>query len=475
MNLDEIIQESDYLSLPEIFYNKERISPLKKAFSLHVNRELMDELQLSDISDEDILSLLNGKSEKIKNSTFAMCYAGHQFGHFVPRLGDGRAINLGSYNNYQFQLKGAGVTLYSRSGDGRAVLRSSIREYIMAEAMHHLGVPTSRSLAIIGSDEDVARERWEKGSIVLRLAPSWVRFGTFEYFYHSNQHAELEKLADYVIHQSYVHLKDKEDAYFLMVEEIVENTAKMIASWQAVGFNHGVMNTDNMSIASITIDYGPFALLDEFKQDNICNHTDAEGRYSFSNQPYVAKWNIQRLMVAISPLINYERMHALLEKYDVIYAKEYLRLMRKKLGLHVEDSEDKILISELLGILHNARVDYHSFFRALCLYKDKTTLHKLCIDTNALDVWLEKYYARLEKEHSSYEEISRYMFKNNPKYVMKNHQLQEAIDLAVEGDYSRVDILMKLAQSPYDEHEEYEHLSQITPKKLSNLKLSCSS
>jgi len=475
MNLDEIIQESDYLSLPDIFYNRETITPLRDAYALHVNRELASELNLSDIEDENFIHLLNGQSEKMNNKTFSMCYAGHQFGHFVPRLGDGRAINLGEYKKYQLQLKGSGQTLYSRNGDGRAVLRSSIREYLMAEAMHHLGVPTSRSLAIIGSQEDVARESWEKGAIVLRIAPSWVRFGTFEYFYHSEKYAELELLTDYVINQSYPHLKGKEDAYFLMLEEIVINTAKMIAHWQSVGFNHGVMNTDNMSIHSITIDYGPFALLDVYDKHNICNHTDTEGRYNFSNQPYVGKWNLQRLMVALSPLINYERMNTLLDGYDSHFANEYLRLMRAKLGLEYKHEKDRELISELMDLLHNARVNYHSFFRALSRFQERDSLHKLCIDTRALDAWLDIYLTRLTHEECSLEEVSQKMLKVNPKYVLSNHQLQEAIDFASAGDYSRVDILMKLAQDPFSEHDEYSQLCQITPQNLSNLKLSCSS
>ena len=475
MNLNEKIKASSYLDLPNIFYNYETITPLKDPFLLHVNRDLAKEVNLDTLHDKTICKVLNGESVAKNSKPFSMCYAGHQFGHFVPRLGDGRAINIGECSGYKLQLKGSGQTLYPRQGDGRAVLRSSIREYLMAEAMHHLGVPTSRSLAIIGSNENVARERWEKGSIVLRMAPSWVRFGTFEYFYHSNRYSDLEHLTDYVIKESYPHLKDKENSYFLMIEELVEKTAKLMAQWQAIGFNHGVMNTDNMSIAGITIDYGPFALLDEFNHDNICNHTDVEGRYRFSNQPYIAKWNLQRLMVALSPLVNFEKMNTFLDNYDDLYITEYLRLMRQMLGFLKTLEEDKDLNSELFEIMQNSRVDYHAFFRALCRFDNREKLHELCLDTNALNAWLDKYLKRLEKEKKSPQTLQEEMLHVNPKYVLKNHLLQEAIEYAQKGDFTMVEDLMKLIKDPFSEHKTFEEYASVTPKYLSNLKLSCSS
>ncbi len=477
MHLQDLKVSMPYLELEEEFHDKTDISPLKNPFLISYSPDAAEILGV-EIDDEGFLTkLTNGEVHLEGSRPFAMCYAGHQFGHFVPRLGDGRAINLGkSDSGWNLQLKGAGQTLYSRQGDGRAVLRSSIREYLMSEAMCGLHIATSRALALIGSDHDVPREHWEKGAIVLRMSTSWVRFGTFEYFYAKKQYDKLEVLADYVIGESYTHLKGKKDAYFLMFEELVDRTALLLAKWQGVGFNHGVMNTDNMSMAGLTIDYGPFAFLDDYDFNYTCNHTDTQGRYAFAQQPAVAQWNLSMLMHALSPLINVERMQKALEKYAELYQEYYMTFMRKKLGLLTEDEDDEATLRWLFGIMQQEQIDYTYFFRTISRYDgDKTALLALCELQDPLSEWLERYDQRLEKEERSIAERHKQMLATNPKYVLKNYMLQYAIDKANRGDFSGVNDMLTLARAPFDEHPEMESFAGISPKSVKNLKLSCSS
>ena len=484
MKLNEIKLTNPYLTLPQECYTRIEPSPLNKSFLIHANATVAKMLNINkdELSTENFVKLLNGEFKAEGSDTFAMCYAGHQFGHFVPRLGDGRAINIGTISTpidgmQHLQLKGAGQTKYSRSGDGRAVLRSSIREYLMSEAMHGLGIETTRALGIIGSEHGVYRQDWEKGSIVLRVSPSWVRFGTFEYFAHKKRYTELETLADYAIAESYPHLKDEPNKYLLFFTEVVGKTARLMAEWQAVGFNHGVMNTDNMSIAGLTIDYGPYAFLDEYDFEYICNHTDQGGRYSFGNQPNVGHWNLQALMVTLSPLVNSEKLEKVLEHYPRFYTERYLYLMGKKLGLaNVTQEKDLDLFKHLLGMLQGLNVDYTLFFRTLSHYDgDRIALLKLGLFHKPMNDWLDSYDERLAVETSNVKERQESMLKTNPKYVLKNYILQEAIDAAEEGDFNLVDDLFVIAQDPYAEHEGFERWAGVTPDEFKNKKLSCSS
>lgn len=478
MKLQELNVEMPYLELEGEFHDKTDITPLKDPFLISYSPDAAEILGVEIEGEEELLvSIMNGHDKLRGSRPFSMCYAGHQFGYFVPRLGDGRAINLGrTKNGWNLQLKGSGPTLYSRQGDGRAVLRSSIREYLMSEAMCGLHIATSRALAIIGSDHDVARERWEKGAIVLRMSTSWIRFGTFEYFYAKKKFDKLEALADYVIDESYPHLKGKDDAYFLMFEELIDRTALLLAKWQGVGFNHGVMNTDNMSIAGLTIDYGPYAFLDDYDFGYICNHTDTQGRYAFGQQPNVAQWNLSMLMRALSPLVNIERMQEALEKFGEIYSGYYMGFMRKKLGFATEDDDDISVLRWLFGIMQQESIDYNYFFRVLSRYDgDKTALLALCELEEPLSEWLDHYDKRLEKESSVADERRKQMLATNPKYVLKNYILQYAIDKAERGDFSGVEELLTLARAPFDEHERFESFAKPSPGSVKNLKLSCSS
>lgn len=478
MFLSDLKPTTEYLSLDPLFYHKIDPTPLHQPYLVSFNKDAADLIGLDheEARNPDFVEFLNGATLLKDSIPYAMCYAGHQFGYYVPRLGDGRAINLGSVNGWQLQLKGAGKTRYSRGGDGRAVLRSSIREYLMSEAIHALGIPTTRALAMIGSGEKVLRSFYEKGAIVLRMSPSWIRIGSFEYFYHTRKHDHLQALAEYTIKESFPHLVGDKERYLKMFEEVVVRTAKLIAQWQAVGFNHGVMNTDNLSIAGLTIDYGPFAFLDDYDIGYICNHTDIEGRYSFGNQPYIGEWNLSQLLQSLTPLVDSDTLGPKLLKYRKVYEKTFIHLMREKLGLFTEVEGDINLIQSLFDTLQQQAVDYTLFFRTLSRYhKDRTDMLNLVQMKKPLETWLDLYDNRLTLEHITAIARHQKMKKINPKYVLKNHMLQDAIDLAENGDFSGVNNLLMIAQSPYDEHPEFDYLAEATPNEYKNLQLSCSS
>jgi uncharacterized protein YdiU (UPF0061 family) len=303
-----------------------------------------------------------------------------------------------------------------------------------------------------------------------------VRFGTFEYFTHEKRFKALEALAEYAIAESYPHLKGRTDRYLHFFSEVVERTARLMAEWMAVGFNHGVMNTDNMSIHGLTIDYGPYAFLDDYDSSNICNHTDHNGRYSFSNQPKAGEWNLRALMAALSPLVKMERMEKSLVRFGRLYTEHYLSLMGKKLGLDEMRQHDGELITHLLRVLQDLSVDYTVFFRRLSRYAGKRdALLELGLYHKPMHGWLDAYDARLKENTLTDEERHTRMLKCNPKYVLKNYMLQEAIEKAQDGDFSVVENLFVIAQEPYGEHPEFERWAGVTPEAFKNRKLSCSS
>ncbi|MBL4730322.1 MAG: YdiU family protein, partial [Sulfurimonas sp.] len=354
------------------------------------------------------------------------------------------------------------------------VLRSSIREYLLSEAMQGLKIPTTLCLGIIGSEHEVRREGIEKASIVCRVSSSWVRFGSFEYFASKGKFEELKALADYVIDESFPHIKDKEDSYTMLFNEVMVITARLMSQWMSVGFNHGVMNTDNMSIAGLTIDYGPFAFLDDFSHHNVCNHTDTDGRYSFTNQPSIAKWNLKSLMMALSPLADLEKMEAILAIYDKVYTRYFHYYLCKKLGLEGTIEGDPELIDDMHDILETLHIDYTLFFRTLSHYQgDREALLATALYHKPLNEWLDRYDLRIKGIKT--ELRKKQMLESNPKYVLKNYMLQEAIDAADKGDFSLVHSLFEIAKNPFDEHTEFERYAQATPQAFKNNKLSCSS
>jgi serine/tyrosine/threonine adenylyltransferase len=455
------------------------------------NHALATDLGCADwLAGDAALPLLSGAVPP-PNGAVATVYSGHQFGQWAGQLGDGRALLLGEWQTplgaMECQLKGSGATPYSRMGDGRAVLRSSIREYLCSEAMHALGVPTTRALALVGSPLRVRRETIETAAVVTRIAPSFLRFGHFEHFAHTagdNQgdtaHTALRRLADTTIARLYPELLHLPDRYAALLGAVALRTAGLMAQWQAVGFCHGVMNTDNMSILGLTIDYGPFGFLDAFDPNHICNHTDHAGRYAYARQPGVAFWNVHALAQALLPLIGeQDAALAALEPYKTAYPQAYTAAMRRKLGLGSEQANDRDVIDGLLKLMAQDRVDYTITFRRLCAWgssdQANAAVRDLFIDRAAFDAWAGLYSSRVQAENSPAADRQNRMLAANPKYVLRNHLAQSAIEQATAGDFSGVQHLAQVLASPFDEHPEHEALAGFPPSWAAQLEVSCSS
>lgn len=483
--LDELEFNNTYSSLPECFYTRIDATPLNSpqfvCFSEQTGKLL--DLDSSSMNLEQLTQICSGNAVWPGSTPVAMVYSGHQFGDYNPQLGDGRGLLLGEVINSQnekwdLHLKGAGQTPYSRFGDGRAVLRSCIREFLGSEALHHLGIPTTRALCVVTSDTPVYREKAEKGSTLLRLAKSHIRFGHFEYFYYTKQHEALKTLADYAIEQSFPECVREPSAYLLFFREVVQRTAKLIARWQAAGFAHGVMNTDNMSIIGDTFDFGPFGFMDDFNWHYICNHSDYQGRYAFSQQPNIGYWNCGRLAQALIPLVdNIDDLQTILDAYPDSYTSTYLLLMKQKLGLVSQETEDDDLTKDLLQALHNSHYDYTHFFRYLCDFKPDQDISKLkpVFQHQDLLQWLSTYSERLKRNPLSHKQRSQTMKQHNPKYILRNYLAQIAIDKAENGDYSEIEELMRVLTSPFKEHPDYEDYARLPPEWGKKLEISCSS
>jgi serine/tyrosine/threonine adenylyltransferase len=436
----------------------------------------------------DSVDILIGNAVPDRSLPLAAVYSGHQFGVWAGQLGDGRAILFGEVDTAQgpmeLQWKGAGLTPYSRMGDGRAVLRSSIREFLCSEAMHALGIPTSRALSVAGSDQGVMRETVETSAVVVRMAPSFVRFGSFEHWFYRNKSDELKILADYVIDRFYPELRAEDNPYVGLLREVTVRTAHMIAHWQAVGFMHGVMNTDNMSILGLTIDYGPFGLMEAFDPGHICNHTDQQGRYSYSNQPQVGHWNCYALGQALLPLIGeVEAAQAALDVYQPAFAAKLDELLHAKLGLTQLEQHadaDRALFDGMFALMQANGVDFTLFFRRLSGLRAADAsgdepLRDLFIDRPAFDAWAIQYRERLQAEASDDAQRQLAMNKINPKYVLRNYLAQVAIEKAQNKDFSEVERLLAVLQRPYDEQPEHDHYAALPPDWASHLEVSCSS
>jgi serine/tyrosine/threonine adenylyltransferase len=490
--LDQLNFENTFARLPDSFHSRLNPTPLPAPYlvSFNANAARLIDLDIEEFSRADFAEHFTGNRLLPGAEPLSMLYAGHQFGHFVPQLGDGRAILLGEIRNragelWDVQLKGAGITPYSRSADGRAVLRSSIREYLCSEAMHGLGIPTSRALCIVGSDEEVYREAIETAAVLTRLAPSHVRFGSFEVFFYRGQHEQIAALADYVIARHFPHLADDpekaKDKYRLFLDEVTQRTAKLMAQWQAVGFSHGVMNTDNMSILGLTFDYGPFGFMESYDPGYICNHSDPRGRYAFDQQPQVGLWNLTCLAQALSPLIPIAAAHAVLDGYAPAYYQHHLKLMGAKLGLSSATQDDIQLIVSLLEMMHASQLDYTNLFRSLGNFNsaaDATNdlLRDQFIDRAAFDAWAEAYRARLQREPGTDSERKARMDAVNPKYILRNYLAQIAIEKAEKHrDFSEIDRLLNLLSKPFDEQPEMESYAASPPEWARQISVSCSS
>jgi uncharacterized protein YdiU (UPF0061 family) len=372
------------------------------------------------------------------------------------------------------------MTPFSRDGDGRAVLRSTIREYLCSEAMQGLGIPTARALCIVGSDDKVYREQIETGATLVRMAPSHVRFGTFEIFHYRQQYEHLKVLADYVIDQHFPHLREVADKYARFFAQVVERTGTLIAQWQAVGWAHGVMNTDNMSILGLTLDYGPYGFMDDYDAGFICNHSDHNGRYAFNQQPYIGLWNLSCLAQALLPLAEKDALKAALDSYTPSFEKAFLREMRAKVGLQEERAGDEELIRDLLGLLQESRADYTIVFRELGTFSsvEGATNEKLrehFLNRDRFDEWVLRYRNRLRSEQSRDDDRLLRMNRVNPKYVLRNYLAQLAIEKAQQKDYSEIDRLLTLLHNPFRDQPEMDGYAAPPPNWGKHVAVSCSS
>ena len=472
-----------FARLGTAFYTRVSPQPLAEPYPISYNRGLAQELGLDPtwLESNTALEALTGNRVFPGSEPLASVYSGHQFGQWAGQLGDGRAILLGEIEtpagDMEIQLKGAGKTPYSRMGDGRAVLRSSIREYLCSEAMHALGIPTTRALCLTGSDAKVLREEIETAAVVTRTAPSFIRFGHFEHFSYNDMHSELKTLADFVVDSFYPACRDAPNPYAALLEAVSERTAHLMAAWQSVGFCHGVMNTDNMSILGLTIDYGPFQFLDAFDPTHVCNHSDNQGRYAYNKQPNMAYWNLFCLGQALLPLIGEQDLAlAALEPYKTIFPASLQTKMRAKLGLPNEQAGDKALVEETFKLLSDNKVDYTIFWRTLGGFTPQSghePLRDMFFDRQSFNAWALHYSERLAPVDIGLR--ADLMLKNNPKYVLRNHLGERAIRAAKLKDYSAVNTLLTLLQAPYAEHPGHDEFAALPPDWASSIEISCSS
>jgi uncharacterized protein YdiU (UPF0061 family) len=464
-----------YVTLGERFFDRIRPTPVRKPELIKFNDALAGELGIAtDQVAASGAAVFSGNTLPEGSEPLAMAYAGHQFGHFVPQLGDGRALLLGEINRpdgarVDIHLKGSGRTRFSRNGDGRSALGPVLREYLVSEAMYQLKVPTTRALAAVTTGEAVARERLLPGGVITRVAASFVRVGTFQYFAARDDYDAVKQLADYVIEKNYPQLGDHDNPYAALLEAVVERQAALIAQWMQTGFIHGVMNTDNMSIAGETIDYGPCAFMDAYHHDQVFSSIDRNGRYAYGNQPSIGLWNLTRLAETLLPLLDEDPQTAVKVAQDALggyaerHASDWLAGMRAKCGLtacsDVKSDDDKALIEDLLAVMADNRADFTLTFYRLSRLADQPSeqdndLRALFGSRAQIDAWLETWRQRLRREARSEEERQATMQAVNPVYIPRNHQIEAAIRAAEDrGDFSVFHELHAVLQDPYVEQD----------------------
>lgn len=532
-----------FAGLGERFYTRLPAQPLPSPHLVAVSPDALADLGLASDSLDDPAAILrlSGHPPAVADAAtgcdvpalpwpgdtpqaqlpLASVYSGHQFGQWAGQLGDGRALLLGEIRDrtgawQEVQLKGSGLTPYSRMGDGRAVLRSSIREFLCSEAMHALGIPTTRALAITGSALPVRRESIETAAVVTRFAPSLVRFGHFEHFWSINDFDALRQLADHVIAAHYPEVQGSNNPYFELLESVALRTADLMAHWQSVGFCHGVMNTDNMSILGLTIDYGPFGFLDSYDPRHICNHTDTQGRYAYHRQPEIGRWNLFALAQALLPLIATPKpgdvmpesgtaeadaaialTKSALSPYGTTFNARYQARMAAKLGLLQAGPDDGALLDRLLQLMDASRADFTLTFRNLANVRqaegladcgpvastaslsDTPTIsvpvRDTFLDLPGIDAWLADYRARLRQQGLDDATRATQMRQVNPKYVLRNHLAEVAIRAARDGDFTETRRLAAVLRKPFDEQPEHAAYAAQPPDWAAGLEVSCSS
>jgi uncharacterized protein YdiU (UPF0061 family) len=474
--------------LPPAFYTRLMPTPLPSPAFIAASAPAaaLVGLDPEQLAQEDFVAVFTGNKVAVRSQPLSAVYSGHQFGVWAGQLGDGRAIVLGDLPGPQgameVQLKGAGLTPYSRMGDGRAVLRSSIREFLCSEAMAALGIPSTRALMLTGSPQRVVRESVETAAVVTRMAPSFIRFGSFEHWHYKGKQDELRILADYVIRNWYPEFAGAANPYKELLAEVTRRTARTIAQWQAVGFMHGVMNTDNMSILGLTLDYGPFGFMEAFDANHICNHTDQGGRYSYANQVPVGHWNCYALGNALLPLIGTpEDTEEALDSYRPAFGARLDELLHAKLGLFDARDGDEALFDGMFQLLQANHADFTLFFRRLGELRLEgdleadAPLRDLFLDRAAFDAWALQYRTRLRAEDSQDALRRTAMHRVNPKYVLRNYLAQSAIEQAQNGDFGEVHKLLAILERPFDEQPEHDAYAALPPDWAAHLEVSCSS
>ncbi len=475
--------KNKYINLGSDFYATAQAAVAESPVLIAFNHQLAHQLAIDtdNIKADEIASVFSGKQLPQGAEPLAMAYAGHQFGHFNPQLGDGRALLLGELESIKgeklsIQLKGSGQTFFSRNGDGRAALGPVLREYLLSEAMHQLGVPTTRALACVTTGEQVARERLLPGGVITRVAASFIRVGSFQYFSYKKDIPSIKKLANYVIDTNYPACADAKNPYIKLLQLVVERQAGLIAKWMQYGFIHGVMNTDNMSVAGETIDYGPCAFMDDFSHDRVYSSIDRDGRYAYHNQPSIGLWNLTRLAEALLPLFSQdtdssvEIAQDILKSYIQQYEENWLQGMRSKIGISkvdaVSDQQDKQLIDDLLKLMEAGKADFTlTFYRLSQLDADANksdiNLQKLFDNSQELNIWLQSWRQRLVFETRENNQRQTMMLSVNPLYIPRNHLIEAAIRAAEDdNNFSVFDDLHAVLQTPFMQQDNMEKYMQ---------------
>ena len=496
LGLEDLTFTNSFAGLGERFSESRRPSGLADARLVAVSADAaaLIDLRESEFARDEFVRIAAGTALLRDMQPLAMLYGGHQFGVWAGQLGDGRAITLGEITNrrgelWEIQLKGAGQTAYSRFADGRAVLRSSIREFLASEAMDALGIPTTRALAIAASDEPVLRESIETAAVVVRLAPSFVRFGSFEIFAARGEHDAIRTLADYVIDRFYPDCGNGDDRYARFFEAVLHRTARLMADWQSVGFMHGVMNTDNFSILGLTLDYGPYGFMEAYEPGHICNHTDEGGRYAFDRQPGIGLWNGYALANALTAIVDPKMLEAVVATYVPVFREAFLERTRAKLGLVAPEDADDDLATGLRAAMAAAGSDFTRTYRMLADIRGaaeataepelagahREALRLALGATPEATAWIEGYEQRLGREARPYAVRAAAMNAVNPRIVLRNHLAQEAIAASQAGDDEPVRRLLAALRRPYSDDPDVAAFDRPAPADRPPIVVSCSS
>ena len=474
--------DNSYINLPKEFYSHVNLKPVKSPKLVILNNNLASSLGLSleFLKSPKGISILSGNTKADDGAYISQAYAGHQFGHFTM-LGDGRALLIGeqitpSNQRFDIQLKGSGRTPFSRGGDGRAVLGPMLREYIISEAMHGLKIPTTRSLSVISTGEDVYREEIKQGAILTRVASSHIRFGTFEFASYFLDKDKLKQLADYTIKRHFPFISDEQNKYVSLLEEVIKLQASLVAKWQCVGFIHGVLNTDNMSICGETIDYGPCAFMDTYDPKTVFSSIDTAGRYSYQNQVAMVSWNLCRFAETLLPLISDDEDKAIdiaqncLAKFTGLAISNIISEMCSKIGIFEPDSNDESLLNDLLDMMKKYKEDYTNTFLALT-FEDFPQSGMFV--TDEFSVWYKKYQDRIKSQDKSKEEVFNLMRNSNPAVIPRNHRVEEALAAAENGDFSVMNNLLKALANPFEHSDFQKEYSKPAPKSQCDYKTYC--